>query len=319
MIYASVDLGGTNIACGIAASEGVFVAERTIPTLAHEGPESVLKRIAELVTNLAAGRTMSGLGLGVPGLADLTQGRTLFLPNMPTQWREVEVCRRLSDSLGCPVALLNDARMATLGEHTYGHGRDVRSMVFFTIGTGIGGGVVIDGKLRLGAYGGAGELGHQTIEPDGPLCGCGSRGCLETLASGPALAGEGVRLLRSGLAPRLQEFTDGDAGRVTPRSMAEAARDGDAYVQEAIQRVARYLGIGIANVVTALHPELVVLGGGVAALDDLLLDPVREELKSRVRMFPLDGVRVLRSALGDRAGLFGGIALAASRAKGVSA
>src|ERR1017187_7186206 len=184
--------------------------------------------------------------------------------------------------------------MATLGEFTFGRGRSVDTMIFLTIGTGIGGGVIVDRKLRLGPLGAAGELGHQTIQRDGPLCGCGNRGCLEALASGPALVGEGVRLLLSGLAPVLFEMVSGNPGAVTPKEMGAAALAGDAAVREAIARTATWLGIGIANMVTALHPDMVVLGGSVAALDDLLLEPVRETVKERVRSRP----SVVRTAFG---------------------
>jgi glucokinase len=314
-LFASVDLGGTKISAALAEADGRALLERQIPTGSHEGPPAVLERIAALVCDLAgrAGRPLAAVGMGAPGLVDVGRGVTLFLPNLPTQWRGVAVAGMLSARAGCPVYLLNDARMATLGEFTYGRGRSAESMVFLTVGTGIGGGVVIDRKLRLGPLGAAGELGHQTIQSDGPLCGCGNRGCLETLASGPALVGEGVRLMQSGLAPALHKLTGGSAEAVTPKEMGEAARAGDANVRAAIARAAGYLGIGVANAVTALHPDMVVLGGSVAALGDLLLDPIRAVVRERVRMFPVDGVTIERSLLEDKAGLLGGIALAASR------
>jgi glucokinase len=183
------------------------------------------------------------------------------------------------------------------------------------LGTGIGGGLAIDGKLRLGSMGAAGELGHQTILADGPQCGCGSRGCLETLASGPAITAEGVRLMRSGLAPRLHEIVRGNADVVSPKTMAEAARTGETSVRSAIERAAEYLGIGVANVVTMLHPELVIIGGGVAALGDLLLETVRATVCRRVRMFPPESVSIEISTLGDQAGLYGAIALAMRQGK----
>jgi glucokinase len=170
---------------------------------------------------------------------------------------------------------------------------------------------VVEGKLRLGPWGAAGEVGHQTIIPDGLLCGCGNRGCLETVASAPALSGEGVRLMRSGLAPQLHCLVEGDASRVSPKEMAAAALAGDAAVMEAIERVAGYLGIAIANIVSLLHPDLVVLGGGMAQMGEVLLHPIRQHVVRRVGMFPADGVRIEQSALGDRAGVMGGLALAA--------
>ena len=314
-LFASVDLGGTKIAAAIAGADGKILAEGRIATNSHEGPSGVLPRIAALVADLSSrlGAQPVCVGMGVPGLVEIATGITRFLPNLPTQWRGVPVGQTLSAALGCPVFLLNDARMATLGEFTFGRGKAADTMIFLTIGTGIGGGIVVDGKLRLGPLGAAGELGHQTIQRDGPLCGCGNRGCLEALASGPALVGEGVRLLLSGLAPVLFEMVSGNAGGVTPKEMGAAARAGEDSVREAITRIATWLGIGIANMVTALHPEMVALGGSVAALGDLLLDPVRETVKERVRMFPVQDLSIERSLLEDRAGLLGGIALAAGK------
>ena len=312
-VFASVDLGGTKIACAFATANQQVLAIRTVPTDSHEGPQAVLERIGGLVSEIAreSGVRPAALGMGVPGLADLASGVTRFLPNLPTQWRDVPVRATLKPMTGCPVYLLNDVRLATLGELVFGHGRAAKTMAFFALGTGIGGGIVVDGRLRLGPLGAAGELGHQTILPDGPLCGCGNRGCLEALASGPAIADEGIRLLLSGQAPKLAEIARSIAPRqVSPKEMAEAAAAGDAAVREALQRAAGYIGIGAANVVTALHPELVVLGGGVAEIGDVLFDTVRETLRERVRMFPVDDVRVEPSMLGDRAGMWGGIALA---------
>ena len=314
-LFASVDLGGTKIAGAIAGADGEILAEERIATNSHEGPAGVLPRLAGLVSDLSArlGAQPRAVGMGVPGLVDVHTGVTRFLPNLPSQWRGVAVGQTLSETLGCPVFLLNDARMATLGEFTFGRGRSADTMIFLTIGTGIGGGIIVDRKLRLGPLGAAGEFGHQTIQRDGPLCGCGNRGCLEALASGPALIAEGVRLLHSGLAPILFEIVSGNAGAVTPKEMGAAARAGDTAVRDALARTATWLGIGIANMVTALHPDLVVLGGSVAALDDLLLEPVRETVKQRVRMFPVQDLCIERSLLEDKAGLLGGIALAAAK------
>lgn len=315
-IYASIDLGGTKIACVFATGDGKIVAERTVPTHSHEGPPAVLARIAELVNEMAATlrQRPAAAGMGVPGLVDLTAGATRFLPNLPTQWRGIPVREVLAPQIGCPVYLLNDVRMATLGELAYGHGRGTSvTLAFFALGTGIGGGVVIEGRLRMGPLGAAGELGHQTILPDGPTCGCGNRGCLETLASGPAIAAQGVWLLASGRAPKLHELVRGDPGAVTPREMALAAAAGDAAVAEALVRAAEYIGIGVANVVIVLHPDLVVLGGGVAEIGPLLFDTVRETVRRRVGMFPVDDLRIEKSLLGDKAGALGGIALAVKR------
>jgi glucokinase len=317
-VYASVDLGGTKIAGALATEEGQILAEQMTPTHSHEGPEAVLQRIANLVQALAqqADVQPAALGIGVPGLVDLRTGTTKFLPNLPTQWRDVPVRERLMPQVGCPVYLLNDVRTATLGELVFGHGRDVGTLAFFALGTGVGGGIAVDGRLRLGPLGAAGELGHQTILPDGPLCGCGNRGCLETLASGPAIAAQGVWLLRCGRAPQLFDIVEGDVSRVTPREMAQAAEAGDEAVRNVIVRAATYLGIGVANVVTILHPDLVILGGGVAEIGPLLFETVEATMHERVGMFPTHNVRVVPSLLGPKASLLGGIALAMQRGLG---
>jgi glucokinase len=306
-LLGGVDLGGTNVTLAVGRPDGTVEAERKMPTRGSEGPEAILERIALGLRDLSGGKPLARVGMGVPGLADLEAGVTKFLPNLPTQWRDVPVARILSAELGCDVRLLNDVRMATLGELAYGRGRDARTMAFFSVGTGVGGGVAIDGKLRLGPLGAAGEVGHQTILPDGPRCGCGNRGCLETLASAPALVAEGIRLLKSGLAPSLEEIVKGDLGAVTPEAMA---RSTDASIREAIERAGEYLGIGVANVVVILHPDLVVVGGGVSGLGEPLLSPLRAAVRRRVGMFPPETVRIERSVLGDRAGILGAVALA---------
>jgi glucokinase len=305
-IWAAVDIGGTNTSVAIADRDGAIVSEDCIATHAEEGSAAVLARIVSAVEGIGGQRPVA-IGVGVPGLADLRRGHTLFLPNLTGNWRDVPVGPVLSERLGCPAYLLNDVRMATLGELTFGLGRGVADMLFLAIGTGIGGGVVVDGKLRLGPLGAAGEIGHQTLIPDGPLCGCGNRGCLETLASGTAIAAEGMRLMRMGLAPSLHAIVAGVDGCVTAKAMAQAD---DEAVRDCIRRAANWLGIGIANAVSLLHPSLVVLGGGVAAIGPLYLDTVRAVVRDRVRMFPVDDLRIERSILGDKAGLYGGIALA---------
>jgi glucokinase len=312
-VYASVDLGGTNLKAALGTADGTVLCSDSRPTLSYEGPQGVLDRMAGLVAELAQrqGVALAGVGIAVPGLIDLKAGRTRFMPNFPGKWRDVAVRDILAPRLQCPIYLLNDVRTATLGELCYGHGRTVQSMAFFSVGTGIGGGVVLDGRLRLGRWGAAGELGHHTILPDGPRCGCGNRGCLEALAAAPAIVGEGVRLMASGQAPKLYELTGGDLSRVTPESMAVAARDGEATVAEAIRRAAEYLGIAAANVVVTIHPELIVLGGGVAQMGELLREPVERTVRERVGMLPAEEIQVRLSLLGDRAGTLGGLALAA--------
>jgi glucokinase len=311
-LYAGIDLGGTTIGGVLGDAEGHIVAEASIPTESYDGPIAVLHRIADMVLELSAkaNTPVAGVGIGCPGLVDVQRGITRFFPNLPTQWRDVPAGEVLTQRLNCPVSLLNDVRTATLGELVFGHGREVQTLAFFSLGTGVGGGLVIDGRLRLGPLGAAGELGHQTIVPNGPLCGCGNRGCLEALASGPAITAEGTRLMLAGQAPELHRIVNGNPALVTTRTIAEAARAGDTGAQESIRRAVEYLSIGIANIVTCIHPQLIVLGGGVAEMGDLLLTPLRKSLPERVGMFPTSDVRIEQSLLGVRAGALGAIALA---------
>ena len=319
-LYGAIDLGGSHIGVALGtldpiAGEYRLAASRTLDGGGYEGWERVLDQIAGEMLALIreVGERPAAVGVGCPGWVDVEAGETRFLPNLPTQWRDVPVARILGDRLTTRVHLLNDVRAATLGEFTLGAGRGASTMALFALGTGIGGGVVVDGRLRLGPLGSAGELGHQTVDPNGPLCGCGNRGCLEAVASGPAIAAAGVRLLYSGQAPLLFERTGGDAGRVTAETMGEAARAGDEAVVRELERIAGLVGVAAANVVVALHPELVLLGGGVAGLGDVLFDGVRRELAERVRVFPIEDVRVEPTALGADSGLAGALVWAASR------
>lgn len=319
-LFGAVDLGGSHVGLALgsvdpATGEYRFLARRNLEGGGYSGWELVLDRIADGILELEqqVGERAVAVAVGCPGWVDLENGVTRFLPNLPTGWRDVPVARVLGERLGAPVQLLNDVRAATLGEFTLGAGRGTSTMALFALGTGIGGGVVVNGRLRLGRLGSAGELGHQTVDPDGPFCGCGNRGCLEAMASGPAIAAAGIRLLRSGQAPRLFDLTDGDAGEVTAETMGAAARAGDEAVIRELERIAGLVGMAAANVVVALHPELVVLAGGVAGLGDLLFDGVRRELAERVRVFPIDDVRVEPAALGADAGLAGLLVWIASR------
>lgn len=311
-VLVGVDLGGTSIKFGVGTSEGELLQTRSIPTDAHEGPQAVIQRIISTVDELArqTAKNIRGIGVGAPGLIDVKTGTTRFLPNLPTQWKDVGLGKPISNHFACPVLVANDARTATLGELRFGYGRQQKNLTlaFFTLGTGVGGGVAIEGKLRLGKLGAAGELGHQTIEPNGLRCGCGNIGCLETIASGPAILGQAVRLMRSGQAPRLHEICNGDVGSVTIENLIEAVEKDDA-IAEVIERAAQAIGIASANVVTSIHPDLIVLGGGVAEIGSRLTEVVKKEITRRVQMFPTDNVEVVKSQLGVQAGILGAVAL----------
>jgi glucokinase len=289
-----IDLGGTGIKAAVLEIAEPPTILTHLSTLTHpeDGPEAVLGRMTALAQEaIAATGPVEVAGLGAPGPLDLEGGRSLGMPNLPG-WRDVPLVSAMEARLGLPVALLNDARAHTLAELALGAGRGCANLVCFVLGTGVGGGVVVDGQLLLGLNGTVGELGHQTIEPDGPPCPCGNRGCLEQYASGPAIARA--------------------AGMATGAEVLEAARDGDRRAVDALERAGTMLGIGIANTVLAVGPDRVVVGGGVARAGELLLEPARRELVRRNRMMPVERIAVVQAELGSLAGPIGA-ALWASR------
>ena len=291
--HLGLDLGATNLKWAVVARDGdawTRVATDQTPTRvpadASAAPATIVAQLAEVAAAAAARwGPVESLGIGVPGLYDPQTGATRFLVNIPGPWAGHPVAAPLTDALGLPTYLINDARAFGLAELRLGAGRGASSMIGFTLGTGVGGVIALDGRVVLGHDGTAGELGHQTIEPDGPSCGCGNRGCLEAFARADRIAAA--------------------CGTATAEEAVVRARAGDARAAEGLARVARYLGIGIANMITVFTPDKVVIGGGVAAAADLLLDPIRDELRRRVRTTSLDEVEVVTAELGTWAGAIG--------------
>lgn len=288
-LHLGLDLGVTNIKWALLTRDGEVwstVATGQSPTRAGEGTDAVVARLADVAREaMAAHGPVSTLGVGVPGLYDPDAGRTEFLVNMPGGWHGVPVVAPLHAALGLPVALINDARAFGLAELRLGAARGVRSMIGLTLGTGIGGVVAVDGHVRQGFMGRAGELGHQTIDPDGPWCNCGNRGCVEAYCRADQIA----------LA----------CGTATVAEAVTAARAGDVHAIRGLADTGRYLGIGIANAIVVINPDRVVLGGGVAAAGDLLLQPIRDEIARRVHVTAWTGIKVLVAQLGTFAGAIG--------------
>ena len=309
--FVGVDLGGTTLTAAVVdVTTGERVGRHRVPTEAKEGHDAVMARMAGLVEDAIADAGMEksdvgGVGVGVPGVLDLERGMTLFLPNLPGEWRKVHLRDTLHDATGLPVTLLNDVRSFTLGEKTFGAGRDVETMVCFAIGTGIGGGIVIDGELHLGLGGTAGEVGHHVIDPFGPRCGCGSRGCLEAHASGPAIVAMALKAVTQGRTTGIGERVSYDLNKVTPKVIAEAAYDGDAIAKEIYERAGFFIGIGVANLITIISPEMVVIGGGVAQAGKILFDPIRRTARETVKVAPIDEVEIVQAELSTDAGLMG--------------
>ncbi|HLO29666.1 MAG TPA: ROK family protein [Anaerolineales bacterium] len=309
--YIGCDLGGTNLRAAIVDVEtGAVLHQLSIPTLAREGHAAVMQRMADLFLRLIQSAGMQkdeigGIGIGVPGVLDLEKGETLFLPNLPGTWPHIPLRDTIMKLTGLPTALLNDVRSITNGEWRFGAGRGVDTVAVFAIGTGIGGGLVINGQLHLGIGGTGGELGHMSIDFNGPRCGCGNYGCLEAYASGPAIAAMGMKAVAQGLTTCIGDLCEYDLNRITPQLIAVAARQGDETARDIYERAGFYLGIAGANVCAALGPRRIIIAGGVARAGDLLLDPMRRTLRERVTVMPVDQVEVVQSQLGDNAGVVG--------------
>jgi glucokinase len=310
-IYIGIDLGGTKIAAAaVDVTSGSLAGRTMIPTEAHEGPAAVIGRAAWLAAAVreAVGLRqdeLGGLGIGLPAFIDLRTRETLLVPNLPGPWPGLPVGHLLSEQTGIPTVLINDARAFVLAEAAFGAGRGAQTVVGLTIGTGIGGGIAIDGRLHLGIDGTAGEVGHMTLDPNGQPCGCGNCGCLETFASGPAITTLGVRAVAHGSTTRIGELAGYDLNRITPQLIMLAADEGDAVAREILARAGAYLGVGVANLVTILSPDRVILGGSVARLGEWLFGPVREAVRQRVHAVPVARVQIVPASLGGDAGVIG--------------
>ncbi|MGC8874704.1 MAG: ROK family protein, partial [Chloroflexia bacterium] len=262
----AVDLGGTQIRAALCDLQGRFLRRAECPTGAADGLEAVLGRIVDLVEQVRAGApgdSVLGVGIGSPGPVDALAGVIISPPNLPG-WYEVPLRALLEERLQLPVRVANDANASALGEWAFGAGRGYRNVAYVTISTGIGGGIIADGRLLLGHRGLAGEVGHMTLEPDGPRCNCGNYGCWEALSSGTAIAREGAEAVRAGRAPILSRLVKGVAERVDAKLVGEAEAQGDKAAAEIIRRAAEYSGVGVANLLHLYSPEIVLIGGGVS-------------------------------------------------------
>lgn len=307
----AVDLGGTRFRVAVVDAQGVIHERAAAPTQAEEGVEAVLERLKAAIRRVAApsgwGR-IAGLGLAAPGPIDPWTGVLYNPPNLPGWW-EVPLKGIAEREFALPTFVGNDANLAALGEHRFGAGRGVGHLVYITVSTGIGGGIIAEGKLLLGAQGLAGEVGHMTILPAGPRCNCGNMGCLEALASGTAIARRAGERLREGAESSVVAWVGGDLTRVTAEMITRAAQEGDAFARQVVAEAASYLGIGVANLVHLFNPQMVILGGGVTNLGPLLFEPVRETVAQRT-MAPFRGrLEIVPAALGDDVGLLGAAAL----------
>jgi len=300
--HLGLDLGGTNLKwCVVEHADGRWSAidRDSVPTRVVADPDavpaSVTAQLAEVaVAAIARCGPVRSVGIGIPGLYDPATGRTRFLVNVPGPWAGHAVGGPVAEATGAPTHLVNDARAFGLAELRLGAGRGATSMVGLTLGTGVGGVLAIDGRVHQGHDGTAGEIGHQTIDPDGPWCGCGNRGCLEAYCRADQLAAA--------------------CGTATAEEAVHAAQAGDQRALAGLADVGRYLGIGIANMITVISPDRVVIGGGVAAAGELLFAPIRAEIARRVRTTAPELVALVAAELGTWAGAIGAAVHGAERA-----
>ncbi|HET8754918.1 MAG TPA: ROK family protein [Solirubrobacteraceae bacterium] len=293
-LHVGLDLGGTNVKCAVVDAGLNVLAVDSCPTAAERGEDAVLERVAALGRATAAplgGAAAAGLAL--PGHFDAATGAGVLLPNLGGDWVGRPIAGPVGELLGLPVTLVNDVRALTLAELRLGAGRGASDLVCIALGTGVGGGVVIGGRVHLG-LGHAGEIGHTTVDPDGPLCGCGNRGCLDRMASAESIAAA--------------------AGQATVQAAADAARAGDEAAIAAFARAGEYVGRVLASAIVLLWPERVVVGGGVADAGELLLGPIRAEIRRRACVAPVDDIAVVAAQLGPHAGAVGAALWAAEMA-----
>jgi glucokinase len=305
-----VDVGGTKIAGGVVDESGhiLATARRVSPATDREAIE---RNIENLVAALRVDHDVVAVGVGAAGFVDSARSVVMFAPNLA--WRDEPLRESLEKRIGLPVIVENDANAAAWGEFTFGAGEDATDSLLVTVGTGVGGGIVLNGELHRGAFGVAAEIGHLRVVPGGRLCGCGNRGCWEQYASGTALVKDAREQAREGslIARSLLDRAGGDVDKITGPLITEAARAGDEFAREQLATLGRWLGEGIASLAAVLDPAVVVLGGGVSEAGDLLLEPVRAHFRANLTGRHYRPELEIRGALlGNRAGMIGAADLA---------
>ena len=310
-----VDLGGTNIVSAIVNYQGKIVNRLKVQTLAERGKEATIKRIIETIhKNITQSSVVPGdivgIGIGAPGPLDGEKGIINFAPNLPG-WRDVPLRKILEDEFNMKIVLENDANAAAWGERCFGISRGIDNLVCFTLGTGIGGGIIIDGKIYHGNNYGAAELGHMTVNKDGPRCNCGNYGCLEAYSSATGIKNRIKNRIKEGIKSKFLNFDSDEEFLESLRLklIFETARKGDKLTKGVVEDAISYLGIAIANIANILNPEMVVLVGGITNEGIKLLVPLRREVKKRAFYSNYKSLRIVIGKLGGEAGVLGAAAL----------
>ncbi len=309
--YAGIDLDQTDIKCGIVDENGKIIAIKKCPTRKGVEAKEIISDMANLVKDLQkeTGLTLEGVGVGCPGLIDTAKGNVVYCCNLV--WKNVPLIKTLKDELKLPVYVTNDANAAALGEYCFGAGKEYKSLVMLTLGTGIGGGIVFNGKLFEGNLGAGVELGHEVIKIGGEKCTCGRRGCFETYASATALIKQARKAMDGDKESLLWKLADGNKENINGKIVFDALREGDKTAGKVVKKYTEYLAAGVTNVINAFHPQAIVLGGGICAAGDVFLTPLKRKVNRQIyggtKFAP---VEIVVASLGNDAGIYGAAALA---------
>ena len=304
-----VDIGGTNVKIALVDKKGEIKHPKTVPTRAEMGYEYTIGNITQCIKDLMVEAKITtgdieGIGFGFPGQIDCDKGVVRILPNIPG-WIDVPIAEIMQKEFNVPVKVDNDVRCMALAELNYGAGAGCKNLICITVGTGIGSGIVINGKLVRGASNAAGEIGHIKMEMhNGLLCGCGDTGCFEAYVSGPSIVAMAKEYVKGGKSAKFREIA-GSTSAITPAIVCQAAQEGDVVAKKIFERMGEYLGIGLSSVVNLLNPERIVIGGGVAEAGDILFEPLKSTLKHRAMPIQGEAVEVVPAQLGNTAGLIG--------------
>lgn len=302
-----IDVGGTNVKIALVSDGGNIIYSNSIPTRAEMGYEYTINSMKEAIKDLlketnSQPKDIEGMGFGFPGQIDCQNGVVRLAPNIPG-WVDVPIAEIMEKEFGIPTRVDNDVRCAALGELNFGAGVGCENLICITVGTGIGSGLIINGKLVRGASNAAGEIGHIKLDiKEGPLCGCGDRGCLEAFASGPSIVAMAEEYIKGGKSTKYRELANPE---ITPYIVSEAAKQGDAVAKRIFTIMGEYIGVGLASVVNLLNPEKIIIGGGVAAAGDILMNPIKETLVKRAMPISGAAVQVVPAQLGNTAGVIG--------------
>ncbi len=320
MNYAvGVDLGGTFVKMGLVDERGRIVRRHAFATADHPGKGRLIAAVTGGIEKLLTGARrkrarVTGIGVGVPGLVDSRRGIARQLVNVPG-WKNVPLKRLLEKKIHLAVFIDNDVNLMALGEFTFGAGKGTKNLLCLTLGTGVGGGLIIDGEIYRGSHLAAGEIGHVPVSVTGPRCGCGGRGCLEAYVGNRYLVRQAARALASGRKSKITKMAGGDWRKITPEILSRAARAGDTLAREIWEAAGTRIGVVLVGMLNVFDPEMIVIGGGISRAGRILFSPLNAAVKARTSRFPSGWFKIVPARLGDDAGVIGAAVLVGKETK----